>query len=232
MRYKRLLLKLSGEALAGDNKGGLDPGVLAVYASIIHKLCQEGHEVALVVGGGNFWRGRQSGDMDRMAADKIGMLATVMNSIALTDALTALGQPVRLMTALPMPTIGEAMNGDRARQHLEKGRVVILAGGTGSPFFSTDSAAALRAAEIGADLILKSTLVEGVYDKDPHLHEDALLLEEVSFSHILEKKLTIIDATAAALCRDYGLKLIVFNGRDPQNILRVAAGEAIGTLVR
>ena len=155
-----------------------------------------------------------------------------MNSIALTDALTALGQPVRLMTALPMPTIGEAMNGDRARQHLEKGRVVILAGGTGSPFFSTDSAAALRAAEIGADLILKSTLVEGVYDKDPHLHEDALLLEEVSFSHILEKKLTIIDATAAALCRDYGLKMIVFNGRDPQNILRVAAGEAIGTLVR
>lgn len=232
MRYKRLLLKLSGEALAGDNKGGLDPEVLAVYASIIHKLCQAGHEVALVVGGGNFWRGRQSGDMDRMAADKIGMLATVMNSIALTDALAALGQPVRLMTALPMPTLGEAMNGDRARQHLEKGRVVILAGGTGSPFFSTDSAAALRAAEIGADLILKSTLVEGVYDKDPHLHEDALLLEEVTFSQILEKKLTIIDATAAALCRDYGLKLIVFNGRDPQNILRVAAGEAIGTLVR
>lgn len=232
MRYKRLLLKLSGEALAGDNKGGLDPGVLAVYASIIHKLCQFGHEVALVVGGGNFWRGRQSGEMDRMAADKIGMLATVMNSIALTDALTALDQPARLMTALPMPTIGEAMNGDRARQHLEKGRVVILAGGTGSPFFSTDSAAALRAAEIGADLILKSTLVEGVYDKDPHLFDDALLLEEVSFSQILEMKLTIIDATAAALCRDYGLKMIVFNGRDPQNILRVAAGEAIGTLVR
>ncbi len=231
MQYKRLLLKLSGEALAGPGKGGLDPSMLTLYASIIQDLCQKGHEVAVVVGGGNFWRGRQSGDMDRMAADKIGMLATVMNSIALTDALTNLGQPVRLMTALPIPTLAEAMNGERARQHLEKGRVVILAGGTGNPFFSTDSAAALRAAEIKADLILKSTLVDGVYDKDPNQYPDALLLKEVSFSQILEQKLAIIDATAAALCRDYGLKLIIFNGKDPRNILTAAAGQAIGTLV-
>lgn len=232
MTYKRLLLKLSGEALAGESGGGLDPGKLSLYASIIRDLCQKGHQVAVVVGGGNFWRGRQSEDMDRMAADKIGMLATLMNSIALADALTFLGQPVRLMTALPVPTVGEAMRGDRARDHLEAGRVVILGGGTGNPFFSTDSAAALRAAEIKADLILKSTLVDGVYDKDPRVHEDALLLKEVTFSRILEDKLAIIDATAAALCRDFALKMVIFNGHDPKNILRAASGEAVGSLVQ
>lgn len=232
MKYRRLLLKLSGESLAGDKGTGLDTDLLATYAGIVKDLCEAGHEVGIVVGGGNFWRGRQSDAMDRMAADKIGILATVMNSIALVDALTAQGLTARLMTALPLPTLGESQNGEVARRHLERGRVLVFAGGTGSPFFSTDSAAALRAAEIEADVILKSTLVDGVYDKDPREHEGALLLEEVSFSEILEKKLSIIDATAAALCRDYGLALIVFNGSDPRNIIRAASGQAVGSLVR
>ncbi len=232
MRYRRLLLKLSGEALAGEKGMGLDQALLSRYAGIVSDLSGAGHEVAIVVGGGNFWRGRESEAMDRMAADKIGILATVMNSIALVDALTAKGLVARLMTALPLPTLGEAQNGEVARRHLDRGRVVVFAGGTGSPFFSTDSAAALRAAEIQAQVILKSTLVDGVFDKDPKAHEDALLLDEVSFSEILERKLGVIDATAAALCRDYGLKLIVFNGSDPQNIVRAAQGQKIGTLVR
>ncbi len=167
-----------------------------------------------------------------MAADKMGMLATVMNSIALTDALERQEVSTRLMSAVPLPTVGEPMNGAVARRHLAKGRVVVFAGGTGSPFFSTDSAAALRAAEIKADVILKATLVDGVYDKDPNEHRDAMLLRELTFNDILERKLRVIDATAAALCRDYGLKLIVFNGTDPANILKVAGGESMGTLVR
>lgn len=231
MKYRRVLLKLSGESLAGDSDKGIDPGVLSRYASVIGELCNKGHQVGVVVGGGNFWRGRVSGAMDRMSADKIGMLATVMNAIALDSALLEQGVTARLMSAVPMPTVGEPMNAASARRHLDRGRVVIFAGGTGNPFFSTDSAAALRAAEIKADVILKSTLVDGIYDKDPRLHPDAILQKAMTFSQILEDKLGIIDATAAALCRDYGLKLIVFNGTDPANILKAAGDEAIGTLV-
>ncbi len=231
MKYKRLLLKLSGESLAGGSGSGIDPETLSLYASVIGRLCQEGHEVGVVVGGGNFWRGRISQGMDRMSADKIGMLATVMNAIALDSALLEAGVVARLMSAVPMPTVGEPMNAAAARRHLERGRVVIFAGGTGNPFFSTDSAAALRAAEIKADVILKSTLVDGIYDKDPKLFPDAVLQKELTFTDILERELAIIDATAAALCRDYGLKLIVFNGIDPQNILKAAGDQPIGTLV-
>lgn len=232
MNYRRLLLKISGESLAGGTGNGIDPAMLTRYASIIQSLLLDGHEVGVVIGGGNFWRGRKSAEMDRMAADKMGMLATVMNSIALTDALERQEVSTRLMSAVPLPTVGEPMNGAVARRHLAKGRVVVFAGGTGSPFFSTDSAAALRAAEIKADVILKATLVDGVYDKDPNEHRDAMLLRELTFNDILERKLRVIDATAAALCRDYGLKLIVFNGTDPANILKVAGGESMGTLVR
>ncbi|MFA5586606.1 MAG: UMP kinase [Saccharofermentanales bacterium] len=231
MKYKRLLLKLSGESLAGETGYGIHAPTLSVYASVIGQLCRDGHEVGVVVGGGNFWRGRMSGGMDRMSADKIGMLATVMNGIALDSALLEAGVTARLMSAVPMPTVGEPMNAAAARRHLERGRVVIFAGGTGNPFFSTDSGAALRAAEIKAHVILKSTLVDGIYDKDPKAHPDARLIKELTFSDILEKKLAIIDATAAALCRDYGLKLIVFNGTDPGNILRAAGDQPIGTLV-
>ncbi|HZK29078.1 MAG TPA: UMP kinase [Clostridia bacterium] len=231
MKYRRLLLKISGESLAGDSGNGIEPSMLTRYASIVKSLWQDGHEVGIVVGGGNFWRGRKSVEMDRMAADKMGMLATVMNSIALADALQRQEVPTRVMSAIPLPTIGEPMNGEIARRHLAKGRVVVFAGGTGSPFFSTDSAAALRASEIKADVIMKATLVDGVYDKDPLEHSDAMLLKELTFSDILTRKLKVIDATAAALCRDYGLKLIVFNGTDPATILQVAGGAPIGTLV-
>ncbi|HHX29745.1 MAG TPA: UMP kinase [Clostridiaceae bacterium] len=231
MKYKRILLKLSGEALSGQNGNGIDYDTLVRYASIVCRLTEKGHELGIVTGGGNFWRGRSSGSMDRVAADKVGMLATVMNSVALADALESQGLDCRLMTAVFMPSVGEAMDGQKARRHLEEGRVVIFAGGTGNPFFSTDSAAALRAAETGCDLILKSTLVDGVYDKNPHEYDDARLLHELSFSQILEEKLDVVDATAAALCRAFGLKLKVINGNDPENIIRAAAGEAIGSLV-
>ncbi|NLG30408.1 MAG: UMP kinase [Clostridiaceae bacterium] len=232
MKYKRLLLKLSGESLGGESGKGICGDSLAVYAVIVRDLHAKGHEIGIVVGGGNFWRGRVSGDMDRMAADQIGTIATVMNAIAMTDALTHLGVPVSLLSAVPMPTIAEAMDAKRARRYLDEGRVVVFGGGTGSPFFSTDSAAALRAAEIKADVILKSTLVDGVYDRDPNEDEGAILLKEVSFDEVLEKKLRVIDQTAAALCRDFHLRMIVFNGTDPNNIARVLEEEDLGTMVR
>ncbi len=232
MNYKRLLLKLSGESLGGAGGQGISGESLQVYAKIVRDLHALGHDIGIVVGGGNFWRGRVSGDMDRMAADQIGTIATVMNAVAIADALTALDVPVSLLSAVPMPTIAEAMDAKRARAYLEEGRVVVFGGGTGSPFFSTDSAAALRAAEIKADVILKSTLVDGVYDRDPNEHEGAVLMKEVSFDEVLEKKLRVIDQTAAALCRDFQLTMIVFNGTDPNNIARVLKDETIGTIVR
>ncbi len=232
MAYHRLLLKISGESLAGDSNRGIDPAVADAFASIVARLSEKGHEVALVVGGGNFWRGRSSGDMDRVAADRIGMLATVMNSVAMAEALSRQGIEVRLMTAVPMPTVGEPCDGITAKRYLREGCVVVFAGGTGNPFFSTDSAAALRASEIEADVILKATLVDGVYDKDPKTNADAVLFKELTFDEVLEHRLGVMDATAAALCRDYGQKVIVFNIADRENILRAAAGEPIGTLVR
>ncbi len=232
MKYRRLLLKISGESLAGDSKRGIDPSLVEDYASIVARLVDYGHEVGIVIGGGNFWRGRTGGEMDRVAADRIGMLATVMNSIAMTDALTRRGYHTRLMTAVPMPTVGEAVDALKAKQYLAEDCVVVFAGGTGNPFFSTDSAAALRAAEIDADIILKATLVDGVYDKDPNVHDDAVMFKELTFDDVLERRLGVMDATAAALCRDYGQKVIVFNIADLENIIRVAAGEPIGTLVR
>ncbi len=232
MAYHRLLLKISGESLAGDSNRGIDPAVADAFASTVARLSEKGHEVALVVGGGNFWRGRSSGDMDRVAADRIGMLATVMNSVAMAEALSRQGIEVRLMTAVPMPTVGEPCDGITAKRYLREGCVVVFAGGTGNPFFSTDSAAALRASEIEADVILKATLVDGVYDKDPKTNADAVLFKELTFDEVLEHRLGVMDATAAALCRDYGQKVIVFNIADRENILRAAAGEPIGTLVR
>ncbi|HHX20036.1 MAG TPA: UMP kinase [Clostridiaceae bacterium] len=232
MKYRRLLLKISGESLAGDSKRGIDASLVEEYASIVARLADNGHEVGIVIGGGNFWRGRTGGEMDRVAADRIGMLATVMNSIAITEALTRRGHRAHLMTAVPMPTVGDPVDALKAKRYLEDGHVVVFAGGTGNPFFSTDSAAALRAAEINADIILKATLVDGVYDKDPHVHSDAVMFKELTFDEVLERRLGVMDATAAALCRDYGQKVVVFNIDDLENIIRVAAGEPIGTLVR
>ena len=229
--YQRILLKLSGEFLAGKKESGIDNETLIKISEVVAQLNAEGYEMAIVVGGGNFWRGRDYKDMDRVTADQIGMLGTTMNALALSDALEQTGVATRVMNAVEMPKISESFIRKRAVRHLEKGRVVILAGGTGNPFFTTDSAAALRASEINADVILKATLVNGVYDKDPKLFTDAIMYTKLTYGQVLSEELNVIDATAAALCRDNKMKLIVFNLNDPRNISRIAHGEEIGTLV-
>lgn len=191
-----------------------------------------GVEIGLVVGGGNFWRGRSSGDMDRTRADHMGMLATVMNSLALCDALEQLEVPVRVQTAIAMQQIAEPYIRNRAIRHLEKGRVVIFGCGTGNPFFTTDTAAALRAAEIDAEVIFKATNVDGIYDKDPHKFPDAVKFDTLTHMDVLQKGLNVMDSTAASLCRDNHISILVFNLNDPMNIVRAVKGENIGTLVK
>ena len=230
-KYRRILLKISGEFLAGEKESGIDYDTLLRIAEVLAQLNSEGFEMAVVVGGGNFWRGRDYPKMDRVTADHIGMLGTSMNALALSDALEQKGVATRVMNAVEMPKISESFIRKRAVRHLEKGRVVIFAGGTGNPFFTTDSAAALRASEINADVILKATLVDGVYDKDPKLHADAIMYTSLTYGEVLQRELNVIDATAAALCRDNKMRLIVFNLNDPNNISRIAHGEKIGTLV-
>ncbi len=229
--YRRILLKISGEALAGPRGSGLDSQTLNRLAAALHQLPLMGVEPAIVVGGGNFWRGRTSDDMDRVTADHMGMLATTMNALALSDALEQKGSTTRVMSAIEMRQICETYIRKRALRHLEKGRIVIFAGGTGNPYFSTDSAMALRAAEIGAEVTLKATNVDGVYDCDPKANPDARLYSRLSHDDILQKKLQVMDSNAAAICRDNQLRIIVFNMDDPGNILRIVRGEEIGTLV-
>lgn len=231
VKYKRVLLKLSGEALAGTQKMGLDYDVVLNVCKSIKKCVDMGVEVGVVVGGGNFWRGRTSGKMDRTKADHMGMLATVINALALADAFESLDVDVRVQTALSMQSIAEPYIRNRAVRHLEKGRVVIFGCGTGNPFFSTDTASSLRAAEIDAQVILKATLVDGVYDSDPNINEGAVKLENVTFSEVLNKNLNVMDMTAASLCKDNNIPLIVFSLDDPDNILRAITGEKIGTVV-
>lgn len=230
-KYRRILLKISGEYLAGKESRGIDNRTLIKISEVLAQLNAEGFEMAVVVGGGNFWRGRDYPDMDRVTADKIGMLGTTMNALALSDALDQKDVATRVMNAVEMPKISESFIRKRAVRHLEKGRVVIFAGGTGNPFFTTDSAAALRASEINADVILKATLVNGVFDKDPNLFPDATMYTNLTYAEVLNQELNVIDATAAALCRDNKMNLIVFNLNDPDNISRIAHGEHIGTLV-
>uniref|UniRef100_UPI003A840CA3 UMP kinase n=1 Tax=Anaerotruncus massiliensis (ex Liu et al. 2021) TaxID=2321404 RepID=UPI003A840CA3 len=198
----------------------------------VKELVDMGVEVAIVVGGGNFWRGRSSGSMDRTRADHMGMLATVMNSLALADALEALGVPVRVQTAITMQQIAEPYIRGRAVRHLEKGRVVIFGCGTGNPYFSTDTASSLRAAEIDADIILKATMVDGVYDCDPNKFDTAVRYDNVSFQEVLEKGLGVMDSTAAAMCRDNRIPVLVFSLADPDNILAAIEGKNIGTIVK
>ncbi|MDD4541858.1 MAG: UMP kinase [Eubacteriales bacterium] len=231
-KYRRILLKISGEFLAGEKESGIDNETLLRISEVLSQLNDEDFELAVVVGGGNFWRGRDYKDMDRVTADHIGMLGTTMNALALSDALETKGVATRVMNAVDMPKICESFIRKRAVRHLEKGRIVIFAGGTGNPFFTTDSAAALRGSEINADVILKATLVNGVYDKDPKLYSDAKMYTTLTYGEVLSNELNVIDATAAALCRDNDMKLIVFNLNDPDNIARIAHGEKIGTLVR
>lgn len=232
MKFKRILLKLSGEVLSGNAGHGFDFDVITAICKEIKIIADAGVEVGIVVGGGNFWRGRSSGSMDRSRADHIGMLATVMNSLALADTLEQLGCDVRVMTAIEMKQIADPFVVDKAKRQLEKGRIVIFGAGTGSPFFSTDTCAALRAAEIDAQVILKATNVDGVYDKDPNKYADAVKYDTITHTEVLEKNLKVMDATAASLCRDNNISILVFNLCDPKNIVRAVSGENIGTLVQ
>lgn len=230
--YKRILLKLSGEVLAGHDGKGIDFDTVNSICAAVKECSQLGTEIGLVVGGGNFWRGRSSGEMDRTRADHMGMLATAMNSLALADSLEQMGVDVRVQTAISMQQVAEPYIRNKAVRHLEKGRVVIFGCGTGNPFFSTDTAAALRAAEINAQIIFKATNVDGVYDKDPNKYADAVKYDTLTHTEILKKGLAVMDSTAASLCRDNKIGILVFNLSDPQNIVRAVKGENIGTIVK
>ncbi|MEG0763611.1 MAG: UMP kinase [Oscillospiraceae bacterium] len=231
IKYKRVLLKLSGEALSGDKGFGLCVDTIKRICEGIKEAHNLGAEIAIVVGGGNFWRGRSSGEMERTRADQIGMLATVMNALAVADALEQLDVEVRVQTAIAMQQVAEPYIRNRAIRHLEKGRIVILACGTGNPFFSTDTASALRAAEINADIIFKATMVDGVYDKDPKKYSDAIKYDTLTFSTVLQDKLAVMDSTAATMCRDNNLPILVFDIMHPENIAKAVRGEELGTLV-
>lgn len=231
-KFDRILLKLSGEVLAGEKGHGFDVSVIEEIARIIKKVAEEGTEVGVVIGGGNFWRGRSSGSMDRNKADSIGMLGTVMNSIALADTLISEGVDAKVYSAIAMEPVAEIFSVDKVMKDLSEGKVTIFGGGTGNPFFSTDSAAALRAAQIQADVIFKATNVDGVYDSDPNKNPDAVKFDELTQSDLLSRGLTVMDASAASLCRDNGIDILVFNLNNPENILRAVKGETIGTLVR
>lgn len=231
IKYKRILLKLSGEALAGDKKVGIDDAIVAEITGKIKEVANLGVEVGVVVGGGNFWRGRSSEKMDRVTADHMGMLATMMNALALSDALEQHGAVTRVLSAIEIRQMAEPYIRKRAVRHLEKGRIVIFACGTGNPYFSTDTGAALRATEINADVFMKATMVDGVYDKDPNVYPDAVRYEKVTHDEVLKSNLKVMDATAAALCRDNKTKILVFSMKDPDNIVRIVKGENLGTLV-
>ena len=230
-KYKRILLKLSGEALSGKKKTGLDFPTIEGICKSIKKCYDIGTEIGIVVGGGNFWRGRDSGTMDRVRADHIGMLATTMNALAVADVLESLGCEVRVQTAIEMRSIAEPYIRQKAIRHFAKGRIFIFGCGTGSPFFSTDSAASLRAAELDVDVLLKATMVDGVYDKDPNRYNDAVKFDHLSHRDILAAGLMVLDGTAAAMCSDNDIPLIVFDLNRPDNIYDAVLGKKVGTLV-
>jgi uridylate kinase len=231
--FKRVLLKLSGEALMGDSGYGINPGVIDAIAKEVAEASKLGVELAIVVGGGNIFRGvsESAKGMDRASADYVGMLATVMNAVSLSEAIERHGVVTRVQSAIEMQQLAEPYIRRRAMRHLEKGRVVIFGGGTGNPFFTTDTAAALRAMEIGADILFKATKVDGVYDKDPRKHKDARRYATVTFGDALTQDLKVMDSTAFALCRDNDMRMLVFDLTDTANIRRAICGEAIGTTI-
>jgi len=233
VKHKRVLLKLSGEALAGDAGYGITPDVLNRLAEEVKQVHDSGVQVGVVVGGGNIFRGVSASlaGMERVSADYMGMLATVINSLAIQEALERLGVHSRVMSAISMNEICEPFISRRAKRHLEKGRVVVFACGTGNPYFTTDTAAALRAKEIGAEVIMKATKVDGIYDRDPLKHEDATLFKEVTYLDVLKKGLKVMDATAVSLCMEEDIPIVVFNITKPGNIPKVVHGEEIGTRV-
>ena len=230
-QYKRVLLKISGEALAGPGKTGLDSATLSNISAAIKKCVDMGVQVALVVGGGNFWRGRTGENMDRTRADHMGMLATVINALAMCDALEAKNIPTRVQTAIEMRQISEPYIRGKAVSHLGKGRVVIFGCGTGNPFFSTDTAAALRAAEIDAEIILLAKKVDAVYDSDPNVNPNAKKFDSLTYIDVLNRGLGVMDSTATSLCMDNDIPILVFGLDDPENIVRAVNGEKLGTLV-
>ena len=229
--YNRVLIKISGEAMSGGDKFGINDETVGKICVNIKKLVDMGVGVGIVVGGGNFWRGRQGSSMDRTRADHMGMLATVINALGLADALEQLGVTVRVQTAIDMKQIAEPYIRNKATRHLEKGRVVIFGCGTGNPFFTTDTAAALRAVEIDADVILLAKNVDAVYDSDPNVNPDAKKFDEISYMEVLSRNLKVMDSTATSLCMDNGMKIHVFGIDDPENLVRAVCGEKIGTLV-
>ncbi len=231
IKYKRVLLKLSGEALAGKKGTGIDEETVNKICAVIKTCCEAGVEVAIVVGGGNFWRGRTSEQMDRTRADHMGMLATVINSLALQDSLERLDVPTRVQTAIEMRQIAEPYIRGRAERHLEKGRVVIFGCGTGNPFFSTDTTAALRAAEVNAEVILLAKKVDGVYDSDPNINPNAKKYDSLKYIDVLNQGLGVMDSTATSLCMDNNIPIHVFGLDNPENILKAICGEKIGTIV-
>ena len=233
-RYDRVLLKLSGEALAGDVGYGIDPKVVDDLADQIAEIVRAGVQMAVVVGGGNIFRGLAGSaeGMDRAQADYIGMLATVMNALAVKDALRQQGVPAVVMTSSFMPQVAEVFTSDKAIAALESGTIVVFGGGTGNPIFSTDTASALRALEIGAEAMFKATMVDGVYDKDPHKYPDAVRYDTLTFTRVLDERLAVMDSTAATLCRDNGLPILVFDLGEPANIAKALQGEMVGTLVK
>ncbi len=231
-KYKRVLLKLSGEALAGEQKTGVNVETVGKICDKIKEVVEMGVQVAIVVGGGNFWRGRNGHQMDRSTADYMGMLATAMNGLALQDALEARGIHSRVQTAIEMREIAEPFILRKAEKHLARGRVVIFSCGTGHPYFTTDTAAVLRATEINADIILLGKAIDAVYSADPKLDKTAIKYDKISYLEVLEKDLKVMDSTATALCRDNNIPLLVFGIADPENIVRAVKGETIGTLVK
>jgi uridylate kinase len=233
LKYRRVLLKLSGESLAGPTGYGIDPGEAEKLAYRVREIHNMGVDVAIVIGAGNLWRGRvglESG-MDRATADYMGMLATVMNAMALMDAMERIGLVVRVQSAVEMKEVAEPYIRRRAIRHLEKGRVVIFGGGTGNPYFSTDTAAALRAMEIGADVVIKATKVDGVYDSDPKLYPEAIRFDHLTYMETINRRLEVMDSTAISLCMDNGLPILVLNLWSEDDLRRAILGEQVGTLV-
>lgn len=231
MKYKRILLKISGEALAGEKHFGLCEDTIGAITDKVKQALNMGVEIAIVVGGGNFWRGRSGKQMDRTRADYMGMLATVINALALQDALEQRGVPTRVQTAIEMRQIAEPYIRGKATRHLEKGRIVIFGCGIGNPFFSTDTTAALRAAEIDADIIMLAKNVDAVYDSDPNVNKDAKRFSKLSYKEVLNRGLGVMDSTATSLCMDNNIPIRVFGISEPENIIKVLNGEEIGTLV-
>ena len=229
--YKRVIIKLSGEALSGDKGFGIDESMLEYIVKQIKAVKDSGVEIGIIIGGGNFWRGRQALNMEKSAADHMGMLATVMNSIAVQDALEAHGVPTRVQTALTITRVAEPYILRKALHHFEKGRVVIFACGTGNPLFSTDTGAALRAAEINADILLLAKNVDGVYDSDPKINPNAKKYDELTYMQVIQQGLHVMDTTAISLCMDNNIKIISFGLKEKDSIIRVVEGEKIGTLI-